>query len=163
MRIRLARRSKDSRDRARQCGAVIVEQAFILPLMLALLFGVIDMSRALYAYHYVGYMAREATRWASVRSGTLNAPQANQGTVQQFVKNVAGQGLDTSKISATAVWISPPNQTPLCPGGLVDSPLNNKPGCIVQVTVNYDFRFMVPLIPSGGFTMSSKSEMTITQ
>ena len=50
----------------RQRGSTIVEQAIILPLLLAMFFGIIDMGRALYSYSFVSYIAREATRWASV-------------------------------------------------------------------------------------------------
>jgi Flp pilus assembly protein TadG len=151
-------RARTNTSVARQRGAAIVEQALILPVLLTLMFGAIDMARALYTYHYVSYIAREATRWASVRSaGSINGSSLNQ--VQGYVSNVSGMGLDPSAITSTTNYIAPPNGTPLCPGGNA----NNKPGCIVQVTVNYDFRFIVPLIPSGGFTMSSESQMIITQ
>jgi len=151
------------RGGARQRGAAIVEQALILPVLLGVLFGVIDMSRALYSYSYVSYIAREATRWASVRSTTANGGPADDTTVDNFVKNVNGMGLDSTQFTTDLSWISPPNLTPLCPGGLANSNLNRKPGCIVQVTVNYNFKFIVPFIPSGGFTMSSGSQMIITQ
>jgi Flp pilus assembly protein TadG len=140
----------------------MVEQALILPVLLALMFGVIDMSRALYTYHFVSYIAREATRWASVRSnGSMNG--TSQNNVQGYVSNVAGMALDPAAITSTTNYISPPNATPLCPGGLADNPSNNKPGCIVQVTVNYDYKFIFPFLPSGTFRMSSESQMIITQ
>ncbi len=148
--------------RWRQRGSVLVEQAFVLPIMLALMFGAIDMSRALYTYHYVSYIARDATRWASVRSNTsING--SSVGQVQGYVSNVTGMGMNSAAITSNTSYVAPPNATPLCPGGLADSNSNNKPGCIVQVTVNYDFKFIVPLIPGGGFTMSSESQMLITQ
>ena len=151
------------RERARrQRGAAIVEQAFVLPVLLALMFGAIDMSRALYTYHYVSYIARDATRWASVRSNS-SSNGSSVGQVQNYVSNVTGMGLDSAQITSTTNYIAPVNVTPLCPGGLTSSNSNNKPGCIVQVTVNYNFRFVAPLIPGGGFTMSSESQMLITQ
>ena len=137
-------------------GVTLVEQALILPVLLALMFGVIDMSRALYTYHYVSYIAREATRWASVRGGGVNG-KATTGEVQTFVSNVSGMGLDPAQITATTTWKAPPNGTPLCSGA---SP--EKPGCIVQVKVDYNFKFVVPFMPNG-FTMSSTSQMIITQ
>jgi len=152
--FRSAARARNQRQR----GSALVEQAIILPVMLALMFGAIDMSRALYTYHYVSYIARDATRWASVRSNTsING--SSVGQVQGYVSNVSGMGLNSAAITSTTNYIAPVNGTPLCPGGNA----NNKPGCIVQVTVNYDFRFIAPLIPGGGFTMSSESQMVITQ
>jgi hypothetical protein len=147
--------------RRRQRGNVLLEQALVLPVMMLLMFGVIDMARALYAYHYVGYIAREATRWASVRSGTGSFGPIDNTDVTAFVKDVP-LGLDSTQFTTDLKWISPPNLTPLCLGGLANSNLNRKPGCVVQVTVNYQFKFVVPIMPAG-FQMSSESQMIITQ
>jgi hypothetical protein len=140
----------------------MVEQALILPVLLALMFGVIDMSRALYTYHYVSYIAREATRWASVRSGTLpGVTPVDQNAIDTFVENVDGMGLDKKQFTTNLAFLRPPNGTPLCPVA-GDSPANQKPGCIVQVTVSYNYQFIFPFMPSG-ITMSSESQMIITQ
>ena len=147
----------------RQRGSTIVEQALVLPIMLAVLFGAIDMSRALYTYHYVSYIAREATRWASVRSKNSFNGGIGDAEIQTFVTNVSGMGLDKNQITSSLSYIAPRNPTPLCPGGPTDNPLNNKPGCVVQVTVNYNYTFLMPLLPKGSFTMSSESQMVITQ
>jgi hypothetical protein len=40
---------------------------------------------------------------------------------------------------------------------------SNNPGCIVEVKVEYDYSFFMPLMPSGQIKMTSTSEMTITQ
>jgi hypothetical protein len=118
------------------------------------------MSRALYAYHYVGYIAREATRWASVRSIGNGGP-VGQGDVAAFVADVSGMGLDSTQFKTDVAYLRPPNGTPLCPVA-GDDPSNQKPGCIVQVTVDYQFKFVVPFMPAG-FKMSSESQMIITQ
>jgi len=128
--------------------------------MILLMFGVIDMSRALYAYHYVSYIAREATRWASVRS-IANGGPVSDPQVGNFVKDVNGMGLDSTKFTTTVAYLRPPSGTPLCPSA-GNNHTNQKPGCIVQVTVDYQFKFVVPIMPAG-FTMSSESQMIITQ
>jgi Flp pilus assembly protein TadG len=145
----------------RQRGVTLVEQALILPVLLALMFGVIDMSRALYTYHYVSYIAREATRWASVRSGNLNGGPVDQTAVDAFVRNVDGMGLDKNQFTTSLDFLRPPNGTPLCPVAGSDT-ANEKPGCIVQVTVTYNYQFIMPFMPNG-ITMSSASQMIITQ
>jgi Flp pilus assembly protein TadG len=147
----------------RQRGSTIVEQALVLPIMLAVLFGAIDMSRALYTYHYVSYIAREATRWASVRSKNSFNGGIGDAEIQTFVTNVSGMGLDKGQITSSLSYIAPQNPTPLCPGGATDSTLNNKPGCVVQVTVNYDYKFLMPFLPKGTWRMTSESQMVITQ
>jgi Flp pilus assembly protein TadG len=141
----------------RQRGATMVEQALILPILLAIMFGIIDMSRALYSYSYVSYIARDATRWASVRTTTLNGTPVTPADVTNYVKNVSGMGLDAARITATTNWIAPANGTPLC------ATVQQKPGCVVQVTVNYNFKFIFPFLPAGTLPMSSESQMIITQ
>jgi Flp pilus assembly protein TadG len=154
-----------ARRGTRQRGATIVEQALILPILLAIMFGIIDMSRALYSYSYVSYIARDATRWASVRSTNLNGPPApiSAADVTNYVKNVSGMGLDAARITADTNFVAPANSTPLCPGGTGNSIQNRKPGCVVQVTVNYNFKFIFPFLPAGTLPMSSESQMIITQ
>jgi Flp pilus assembly protein TadG len=146
-----------------QRGATLVEQALILPILVALFFGIVDMGRALYSYTYVSYIARDAARWASARGTTLNntRTRVSQTDVINYVKNVSGQGLDASQLTANAAWIAPPNGSPLCTGGT--GPVNEKPGCIVQVTVTYNFQFFFRFIPVGTLPMSSESQMIITQ
>ena len=152
-------RSQAIARRSRQSGATLVEQALVLPSILALFFGIVDMGRALYSYSYVSYIAREATRWASVRSTNLNGPPApiRASDVTTYVKNVSGMGLDASQITANTVWIAPANNSPLC------ATVQEKPGCVVQVTVNYNFKFIFPFLPTGTWPMSSESQMIITQ
>jgi Flp pilus assembly protein TadG len=142
----------------RQRGSTLVEQAVILPVLLALFFGVIDMGRALYSYSFVSYIAREATRWASVRSTPLNSGPITNAEVTTFVKNATGAGLDPANISTATNWIAPPNGSPACPAGR-----SQKPGCVVEVTVNYNFKFVLPFLPAGTIPMSSESQMIITQ
>jgi Flp pilus assembly protein TadG len=146
------------RPSARQRGVALIEQALILPILVALLFGIVDMGRALYSYTYVSYIARDATRWASVRSTRLNGGPISNTEVQNYVRNVSGMGLNPGQITSNTNWVTPPNGTPLCPGGNV---ANQKPGCVVQVTVNYNFKFFI--LSATPLTMSSESQMTITQ
>ena len=139
-----------------QRGSTLVEQAIILPLLLALFFGVLDMGRALYSYSFVSYIAREATRWASVHGGGVNGT-ATTTEVTNFVKGATGAGLDPANITANTTWLAPPNGSPAC------TTTAKKPGCVVQVTVNYNFKFVLPFLPRGTLPMSSKSQMIITQ
>lgn len=141
----------------RQRGSTLVEQAIILPLLLALFFGVIDMGRALYTYSFVSYIAREATRWASVRGTPLNGGPITNAQVTTFVKNATGAALDPANISTATNWIPPPHGSPACPAA------SEQPGCVVQVTVNYNFKFVLPFLPAGAVPMSSESQMVITQ
>ena len=63
---------------SKQRGASALEFAFVIVLILfPLIFGIIDFSRALYAYHWVSYAAREGTslgKCARQRTARLQIP-----------------------------------------------------------------------------------------
>jgi TadE-like protein len=164
---------------SKQRGASTLEFAFVLTLILfPLMFGVIDFSRALYAYHWVAYAAREGTRWASVRgssctllSGGCPALAADGQTFVQSMKapgmySVAcnGGNTNTGCISATTTWSGKGGDGTDCTtGGTYPT---NSAGCIVKVQVNYVFGFSLPFLNSvTGKTMNlqSTSQMVISQ
>jgi Flp pilus assembly protein TadG len=144
----------------RQRGGSLVEQALVLMVFLIILFGIIDFGHALYTYHFVSNAAREATRWASVRGATTSLPggQATDASVRALVKDVAGMGLDPAKITTAAAWVPPPGGSPACV-----SPWKS-PGCVVQVTVTYEYD-LLPFLPvsTSTITMNSRSQMVISQ
>jgi Flp pilus assembly protein TadG len=146
----------------RESGSGLVEQALVLTVLLAVMFGIIDCGRALYTYHFVSEAAREATRWASVRgnkcAGLTGGCPADGADVQTFVANVSGMGLDPAKITATTSWPIQPYSSAACAAVDIKSP-----GCVVQVQVDYAFQFILPFLPASAFTMSSTSQMVITQ
>jgi Flp pilus assembly protein TadG len=145
----------------RERGSGLVEQALVLATLLAVMFGIIDFGRALYTYHFVSEVAREATRWASVRGNTCvgltGGCPAGTADVQTYVSNVSGMGLDPARITTTTSWPIQSYSSPACGTN------NNNPGCVVQVQVNYAFQFILPFLPSAAFTMSSTSQMIITK
>ena len=145
-------------------GSTLVEFAFLIPILFALVFGIIDFGRMLYSYHFVSNAAREATRWASVRGrdcSGLNGcpPGAAPADVSTYVQSIAPMGIDTSpsKLSVTTNWVMPPNNLPIC------TTYPNNPGCAVQVQVSYQFKFILPFLPTSGYRMTSTSEMIISQ
>jgi Flp pilus assembly protein TadG len=144
----------------RQRGTTLVEQALVLVFLLTILFAIIDFGRMLYVYHFVANQAREGARWASVRSNNSQTlPHAGQGSLKTFVTNIpAGMGLDPAKITPNIAWVTPPNGAPGCVNV-------NDVGCSVRVTVSYAYTplFPVAFLPSSVLTMTSTSEMVITQ
>jgi Flp pilus assembly protein TadG len=123
-------------------GNTILEGALCLTIFLMILFGIIDFGRMVFAYNFVSYAAREATRYAVVR-GTTNA--TNAAALTTFVQNEA-VGLNTTALTVTPTW------TP-----------DHTPGSTVQVVVSYTFRPIAPYVPVGPFTLSSTSKMLISQ
>lgn len=58
----------------------LVEFALVLPVFLLLIFGIIDLARAVWEENELAFAAREGTRWAIVH-GSSATPQAGPGSV----------------------------------------------------------------------------------
>ena len=134
-----------------QRGQTMVEFAVCAVVLLMLLFGIMDFGRMLYAYDFVDNAAREATRYAIVHGNSSLKP-ASASDIQAFVSSMA-LGLNAKACSsaptalcATTTW------TP-----------DNKPGSSVQVVVKYNFKPLVPFLPSAMMSLSSTSQMIISQ
>jgi Flp pilus assembly protein TadG len=154
--------------KSRERGSSLVEQSFVLVFLLTLLFGIIDFGRALYTYHFVSNVAREATRWASVRSSKCTVlPECPGDTsgkdVQKAFKgnkaNLAAMGIDSTKLTFNTKWVAPQGaSTAFCtaPGNVV--------GCMVHVDVSYSYTFLFgSFIAAPPLTISSSSEMLVTK
>jgi Flp pilus assembly protein TadG len=150
-------------------GSGLVEYAVVFLLLMTLVLGMVDFSRAIYAYHFISNQARDASRYASVRGSTCtddssctaansasgSAGATTQTDIQKFVKNVPN-GIDPNKLTVAADWPIQTNSPTAC------STTANAPGCTVQVSVSYVFNFTSPLVSSTSLTLSSKSQAVIT-
>lgn len=161
-------------------GNSLLEYAFVAMLFFIMLLGIIDFGRALYAYHFVSHAAREATRYAAVHGSTCNSdgscsianpdtgPALSTNTViQDYVQSIVPSGLDSSKVTTTPNWPTPPEPA-VCTTDPTTLGCNcyvtatqNAPGCTVEVQVQYAFPFLYPFIHTGTLNLSSTSEMVI--
>lgn len=169
-----------SRSR-RETGAALVEYAFVAIFFLTLIFSISGFGHALFAYHHINEVAKEATRYAAVRglncsgdgscvasnSASGTAGPTTQADVQAYVLSITPPSIDPAQIVTTATWPGP-SSPPLCfhdvtlPGGAVAKKVpDNSPGCTAQVQVQYTYTFLFPLIRSTSVGMSSTSEMVI--
>jgi Flp pilus assembly protein TadG len=132
-----------------------------------LIFGIIDFSRALFAYHFVANAAREGTRYASVRGADCTAPPMANCTVAQIQSylqtnlrtEAADTGMNPSQLTVPTPLYAGSNTCPV----VGNNPTLNNPGCIVVVTVTYKFSFLFPLLPVSPVNMSSTASTVITQ
>jgi Flp pilus assembly protein TadG len=175
--------------RNRQAGGAIVEYAFAALIFLTLVFGVGGFSHALYAYHFVSNIAKEAARWAAVNGSTCGADSSCNGTapmfntgpadstaVNTFVTNHVPLGINSSLIATSSCGLS---DTGTCADSAPDKCKTGNtffvavdyPGCTVKVTVAYAYTYIFPLLPKKttttapctkpGFCISSTAEMVI--
>ncbi|MEQ1786435.1 MAG: TadE/TadG family type IV pilus assembly protein [Acidimicrobiales bacterium] len=143
-------RSRDER------GAVVVEAALVLPLLLMLLFGIIEVGGAIKSYSSAANAARAGGRMASVAGNEAMADQ-------QILERVAGEasGLPNGEIEYVIIWnstgvgetppaaciaaagaASAPNTSPV---GVYDGGNSTKGACNVYIR---------PDAPGGAFQMA---------
>ena len=144
-------------------GASIVEFAFATTILFAIIFGILQMSLALYTYHFTSDAAREGTRWAIVRGSVscTNTPgltncNASTADIATFIKGLGYPGIDSSKITVTTTFKNPDNT--VC----TIAPCN-APGNSVQTRVSYAFPLRIPFSTSSTLNVGSTSMMTISQ
>jgi Flp pilus assembly protein TadG len=134
------------------CGSSLVEYAIVFLLFMTMIMGTIDFGRALYTYHYLSNVTRDAARWAAVNGSTcggdsscngqgyMNNGPVGQTDVQTFIKNQTPPGIDTTKLTTTVTWPVSTDSPATC------ATTQNSPGCTVKVQLSYAFSFVSPLV-----------------
>lgn len=140
-------------------GQAIVEFALVGSIALMLLFGIVEIGRAVYTYHLVSNAARIGSRYAIVRGATCSQTspagscQATSASIQTYVRSVS-PGIDASQLTVATTY----GTSSGCSDPKFQSTL-----CLVSVTASYKFTFLVPLVSSAAVTMASTSKMVISQ
>lgn len=136
-------------------GASMVEFALSVSALLFVLFGIIDFGRAWYTDHALANLARQGSRWASVRGGacSFTGCPAQSADVQTYVRGLNTPLLTSSSLTVTATW--PGNG-----GCSVTTGQKNARGCVVNVSVSYPFNYL--LLPITARTLTSTSQMIIS-
>lgn len=156
-------------------GATLVEVAISFSIFVAILLGIMQMSLALYAYHFVSDAAREASRWAMVRgsscaanvstsycsptSGLSNG--ADSADIQAYVSSLGYPY--AGSLTATATWLTESASKPRTWSACGIAPACKVAGNQVQVTVTYSFPIAIPYWTSTTIPVSSTSAMIIAQ
>ena len=131
--------------RSNDCrGQAAVEFAMSISGLLLLILAITNFAMAVYAYNFVCYGARDATRYAAVRGAASPSP-VSSSDVSAFVVSEAA-GLDPSHLTVSTTW----------------SP-NNHPDSTVAVQVNYSFQFMIPFVQLASVNLTSTSQLVISQ
>jgi Flp pilus assembly protein TadG len=156
---------RDSRLAREERGSTLIELAFSLSVLLMLIFGIMDFSRALYINHFLANAAREATRYAMVRGGdwptscatTLSGGcTASSANITAYVKLISPAGVDPSLLNVATTWPGTDATGASCGGSNILS-------CVVDVKVTYTFSFILPFLPTNSLLFTSTSKMTIAQ
>lgn len=135
-----------------QRGLAAIEFAIVLPLILLLMLGTAEVSRAFYQYNTLSKAARDGVRYLAdvALNGTtglieLDTQEGNTGqTKRERARNLVVYG----NLSGTG--------TPLLDGLTVDDVTISALGADhVRVDASYTYQPMLPSIPTFGFTGSN--------
>jgi Flp pilus assembly protein TadG len=147
-------------------GQAIVEFALLVPVLILLVFGIVDLGRAVYAMNAVGNAAREGTRTAIVNQtvSTIRSQAANQATALGIDATATGCTVGTPAVPAT----------PTGPSGIcvefwnktitaTCTPSTGALHCYAVTTVKYTFSAATPVIGRiiGPFAITSTSKQQI--
>lgn len=146
--------------RRHDSGQSLVEFALLLPVLLLIIFGVVDFGRAIFQYSTVAEGARQAGRLAVVDQ-TVSAVQA------KAIASTTGITLDAApngvRVCFKAVTMSTPAQlsctntaaATLCNGGASPKEI----GCLAVVETRSSFTALTPVIGSvvGPIQLTSRS------
>ena len=125
-------------------GAGLVEFAFVLPLFVLFVFGIVEFGRAYNAKVTLTAAVREGARTAAIAKTACADPTKLQECVEQAVQGAAS-GLDTGSVKLE------PAETTLCDA--VPTPVNAK------VKASYPFQYQIPLFGEGTWTLHAEGSM----
>jgi Flp pilus assembly protein TadG len=154
-----------------ESGSAILEMALSVGILLTFIFGIMEVCLAAYTYHFISEASREATRYAIVRGATYSPTQcsapssatcvaqggSNTGDIATYVQNLNFPGIDPTKMQVNTTWLH--SDGTAC--GTTDS--CKAPSSQVQVTIVYNFPLSVPFVPLSTWTLTSTSQMVISQ
>src|ERR1044072_6686300 len=141
-----------NRKRVRK-GAVAVEFAIVAPVLLAIMFGMIQYGKAFEMQNQLQVAAREGARFASMdHTGMLSSGQTSNQKLVQEVKNfLATYGLNKNDVTVTVK----DHANPTADFNL-DDPANDLKLFDVKVSVNYSKVSLTPVPASNDYALTAK-------
>lgn len=131
--------SRSFSSRISQRGMTSVELAIILPILLMVVFAIIEFGYAMWNYNTISYATREGARYAAVSSAEAGVLSQTKDIV---IANGVGLGLVASDISVS--WS--PDQSP---------------GSLVTVTAIKNYTSFTGYM--SGFSMKSAAVLTVSR
>ena len=158
-------RRPESRAGRQSRGQSLVEFALIIPIIVLLVAGFVEIGRAVFAYNTIANAARQAARVATVNqlpdvtdcdeTRPIEDPYEPHWSIRGCAIAAANVlGITTANV--TVAYDAPPDTSLDC-----DPTLHV--GCIASITVTYDYSVSTPFVSLliGPFTMRQTSQMPI--
>lgn len=129
---------------ARKRGQALVEFALVFPLLLLMLFGIIDAGRLIYTYNTVANAARNGARVAIVNQSTAGTDTCDTTQPTAWPTGCATSSGIALGLTATDVSVDYRDPTDTGPCATSGNPLTI--GCIAVVKVTGRFQPLTPVI-----------------
>jgi Flp pilus assembly protein TadG len=154
-------------------GAVAIEFALSVIILVTLVFGCIGVAMGFYTYEVVNEYARDASRYAIVHGngciiksganasnscaiGSGTTPTAN-AALKTYLNNQIYPGINGNNLTVITTYAPGPGAT------ICNVAACNGAGDQVTVQVTYPYLYNIPFIPQNSFTMNGSSTMVISQ
>ena len=144
MATRKARNCRPKRMASGERGATTMELAIVAILLIILTVAVIDFGLGVRAHNTITFAAREAVRYAAVRSIESRDP-ATLGKITQLVRDRAVL-VDEASLQVDTTWLP-----------------DNRRGSSVRVTLTYDYKPFVRALPIEKITLTASAQSIISE
>jgi Flp pilus assembly protein TadG len=126
-------------------GQALVEFALVMPIFLALVFGLFDIARVIWANDMMASAAREGARWASVHGDSLATTPATKDEIRAYtLSRLVGAGT-AAAVTVCYSSVQLANSTVGCTGDTDEAGTTPTRGALVTVTITSS----VPIITGG--------------
>lgn len=133
--------TKSKKFRKKFSGQELVEFAILLPLLLLLVFGAVDLGRLFHAYITISNAAREGARYGIIY------PEDTAGILTITRREAQASGLDLDPTVSAVIISFPQGLGPQLP---------------IRVTVTYHFRLILAgILTNQDLTLSRSAEMMV--
>ena len=148
-----ARGRRLGRDCEQRHGAVAVEFAIVAPVLVAILIGLVELSRVFETQNMLEIAAREGARLASMdREGLLSEGETTNERVNQDVKNfLASNGIPADSVQVSVKDAENPEQD-----FDLDDPANDLRLFEVHVSIDYSQVSFTPVPEEYDYTLLAK-------
>ena len=150
------RRARVGHQDSRSRGQALAEFALVAPIFFLILFSIIDFGRYVYYVQILNNAAREGARYAIVHGansfqssgppapGTTSSDPSGANVITVVRRNAIGVVGSGAVLTITPTW-----------------PVDNGRGQKVTVSVDYQFKSMIPIVPLPPITITGESTLVI--
>ena len=142
-------------------GVALIEFALVLPLLLVLIFSIVDFGMYFFIQHTIQFATREGARLALV-GRQLNDAQGNQmsreASIIKQISDKAAVAIDPGKLQISIFPVTAGYGDPVDWQNTQDA---GGPGSYMRVVTRYDYKFVTPLlgalVPDGRLRISAQA------